>query len=553
VAPARGSAPVGTATYPVPTDAVMVDTTRGADTNPGTAAAPKKTIQAAVNAATTGKTVVIRAGVYHEQVDILGKSLTVQAYPGEAVWLDGSRAVTGFKPTGTTWTLDGWTAEFDDSVSFTTGRDDATFLNAAHPAAAKPDQVFIDGVQLQQVTTAAQVVPGTFAVDYATDRLILGTDPTGHAVRATDLANALTLFSEKNTIRGIGVRRYATSIPRIGTVRVWSAGNTIRDVVIEDSATVGISFVKADNTGDRLTVVRAGLLGIHGNAADRVRITNSVVQANNYEHFNPAPTSAGIKITRTRGVTIDNVLSEANYSTGIWMDESDYNMTIVNNEVRDNIGGPGMKLELSDTGIVANNRVTGHKSDAILLYNTGNIKVYNNELGTNTGIGIKLWQDARRQAAPGAVGRDPRAPVPDPTVPWITRNITISNNVIDAAGRYQIYAHDIATNIPADAMNITINGNMLTPRPTSTTYSAANMVGWGNGDNKTVVNYGTPETLAAAKNPTWRNASSPTNLPLTDMLTHTPTLAGVAIALPTDIATAIGTTTGTTTLGRITK
>ena len=45
--------------------------------------------------------------------------------------------------------------------------DNPGFVDPAHPMAARPDQVFVDGAALTQVATAAQVTVGTFAVDQA--------------------------------------------------------------------------------------------------------------------------------------------------------------------------------------------------------------------------------------------------------------------------------------------------------------------------------------------------------------------------------------------------
>ncbi len=81
--------------------------------------------------------------------------------------------------------------------------------------AAHPDQVFINGSPVAQVATRAEVGPGEFYVDYAWDQLILGSDPTGKQVRASDLGGAaLTVTAPGSVIRGIGVKRFATSVPK---------------------------------------------------------------------------------------------------------------------------------------------------------------------------------------------------------------------------------------------------------------------------------------------------------------------------------------------------
>ena len=111
---ARGSLPVGSASYPVPSGAMFVSPS-GSDANPGTASAPKRTVKAAVAASASGRTIVLRKGTYHEAVVIpAGKALTIQAYPKEAVWFDGTRTVTGFTKAGSAWVAP-WTVKFDSS------------------------------------------------------------------------------------------------------------------------------------------------------------------------------------------------------------------------------------------------------------------------------------------------------------------------------------------------------------------------------------------------------------------------------------------------------
>jgi len=79
---------VGTAQYPVPAGAVVVSPS-GNDSAAGTAAAPYRTLTKAASAAAAGATIVLRAGTYHESVAVY-KRVTIQSWPGETVWLDGS-------------------------------------------------------------------------------------------------------------------------------------------------------------------------------------------------------------------------------------------------------------------------------------------------------------------------------------------------------------------------------------------------------------------------------------------------------------------------------
>src|SRR6478735_11853160 len=148
-----GSATVGSASYAIPAGALYVSPS-GSDTAAGTSTAPLKTVAAAIVKVPAGGTLVLRAGSYHEALTI-AKKVTIQNYPGEAAWFDGSSAVSKFVASGTTWRLDGWTAEFDASASYTFGSNAGGFVNAAYPMASHPDQVWIDGVAQQQASSLA--------------------------------------------------------------------------------------------------------------------------------------------------------------------------------------------------------------------------------------------------------------------------------------------------------------------------------------------------------------------------------------------------------------
>lgn len=90
-----------------PTGSVYYVSTSGIDTNPGTKAAPWRTIQHAAKTAKAGNTVFVRAGVYHELVtfpssgDTTHGYITFSSYPGELATVDG----TGQKIPGGQWGL----------------------------------------------------------------------------------------------------------------------------------------------------------------------------------------------------------------------------------------------------------------------------------------------------------------------------------------------------------------------------------------------------------------------------------------------------------------
>lgn len=483
--PARGSVPVGTATYPVPARATFVDAARGNDNASGTINAPLKTVSRALDRTAAGGTIVLREGTYHERV-FIGQAVTVQAYPGEAVWFDGTQPLTSWTERNGVWET-AFTQRFDRR---TPGSDDA-FVGPQNPLAAYPEMVFVDGRRLYQVESTPR--GDQFVVDQASGKVFLGVDPRGKDVRITTFTQALVVGSPDVTLRGFGVRRFANSVQTYGVVYVARPRTLVENVVVEDVATTGITLDSDGRTGsgrlDQVTVRRAGMLGIHGRWADGASITNSVVTESNFERFNNTPTSAGIKICQTRGITIDNNrVSNSRMATGIWLDEAVVGFRITRNQVGGN-GDTGISTELSSSGTISSNHVVGHQQ-GIVLYNTEKTLVSHNTMGYNTMSDLHMIQDWRRQNRAASMGHDSRYAMGDPTNTWLLRDITVRNNLFGGDGNqkslFQVYVMDRNTNRSADTMNIQFAGNAFTPKRTDNDPIA---VAWGNGDNRSTRNF----------------------------------------------------------------
>ena len=466
-----GSAPVGTTAYPIPEGALFV-APGGADTATGSEAAPFATLSAAITAAPSGATIVLRAGEYHGAFVIPGhKPLTIQSYPGEAVWLDGSRVVDTWEPEGDLWVASGWDVVFDSSPTYSRGAPDGTiagwrFVNPLYPMAAHPDQVWIDDVAQLQVGTLEEVVAGTFLVDTVAGRLVLGTDPTGAVVRASDTAKALVIAGEGSTVRGLGIRRYAPSVPDIGAVAVSAAGVTVENVEMTDMATTALAIFASDTTLTDLTIRRSGMLGAQASWADGLVATGLLLTDNNTEHFNRAPVSGGFKIHKSRDVTVADSAFLSNRGNGLWFDESVYDMTITGNDILDSVGN-GLVIELSATALVADNVIARSERDGLLISDSGHVDVWNNTIVAND-RSINIVQGERRASDLSLPGHDSRQVLPDPTVTWITEDIEVANNVMaDGRGKCILCVEDYSHQRSAAQMDVRSNGNVF--QRTSTT------------------------------------------------------------------------------------
>lgn len=555
--PQAGARQPGGTSYPVPGDALFV-ASNGSDGANGSSSAPLQKVQTAVNRARSGQTIVLRAGTYHESVLIpQGKALTLQAYPGEAVWFDGSSPVTRWAPQGTTWVAENWAAAFDASPTFTRGAADGTspgwrFIDPAYPMAAHPDQVWIDGVPQQQVATASEVRPGSFAVDYSSRRLILGSDPTGRQVRASDLSTGIKVVGEGSVLRGFGVRNYAPSVPDFGALSVWRPRVTVENVVISDSATIGLSVNAQGAVVRQVSVLNNGLMGVHVNYADDLLLDGVLARGNNDEKFNQVPAAGGIKITRSRNVTVQNSVSTGNNATGLWFDESVYNIRILRNDLSLNLRH-GLVVELSSKVVVAGNTVTGNASDGILIVNSSDSRIWNNTVGGNK-RNINLTQDARRASNAADAGHDPRQPFPDPTMTWTISPAVVSNNVIidgNGASDALVGVQDFTKQMSAEQMGVTLNGNFYFR---SVDASPRWVVAWsrGGGQNPFVATQLDAFVQATGQEKSSSYSSDRSMLDasgkrLTDAARAR--LVGITQPLPADISSALGWTSGTRRVG----
>lgn len=457
-----GALPIGQASYPVPTGAVFV-ATNGQDSSPGTQSAPLRTVDEALSRISSGGTIVIRGGSYNERFTI-SKTVTIQNYPGEAVWFDGSQVVSGWVKSGSVWRKDGWKYEFDSSPTFTFGAKDGTtanwgFVNPDYPMAAHPDQVWIAGGSLAQVKTLSQVGPGKFYVDYAADKLYVGSDPTGKDVRASTLDRAIEVRAAGVTIRGVGIRRFAPSVPHMGTITLERPNATLQNVHITDNSVTGLAIIENGATIDRVTVRRNGMLGVLGTNADGAEFSNVLAEKNNVENFNYAPAASGVKIGRTRGVSFINSSFIDNNATGLWLDESVYDVKVIRSVSSGNTRH-GMSFEISALVTVAGSLIAENGGFGLKVNNTSQVSIWNNTLVDNDRP-INLVQDERRGNQKGTPGHNPKRPFPDPTMPWRILDVKVHNNIISGTtGNCLLCVEDYSSEHTAEQMRVTSNNNV---------------------------------------------------------------------------------------------
>ncbi|WP_375422943.1 right-handed parallel beta-helix repeat-containing protein [uncultured Friedmanniella sp.] len=473
----HGADPVGSATYPVPSNALFVSPS-GSDTGNGSLTSPYKTLTKALSKNTNGQTIVLRGGTYHEQVIVPpNHAATIQPYPNEAVWFDGTKPVSGFTAVGGAFAAP-YDLKLDSSPTYTQGAPDGTaagwqFVNPDYPMAAHPDMIWVNNVEQKEVASLAKLVAGSFYVDTASSKLYLGSDPGTKTVVASDLQWAFSLRAPGTVLRGFGIRRFADSVWQQGAVTSYYENQTLDNMTILDSATGGVGIYKPNSTIKNTTVDGSGQIGIQASKADNLVLDNVSVTDSNDEHFNPGPSAGGIKVTTTRTVTFKN--SEILRTTGnsFWADESAYNITVANNEIMDG-SRYGIFIEISSTATIVNNIVANNAYDGVMIADSDKVNIWNNTI-VNNRRAVAMAQDSRRIQQLNVAGHDPRRSQPDLTMPWVIGGSTVVNNIMaagpDATAVLAVESYELA--FDASNLNIASNGNVYSQPALGVPNSAA--------------------------------------------------------------------------------
>ena len=408
----------------------------GSDKASGTSDDPLRSVGAAIKESDAGDTIVLHQGRYREELKIENRpGLKLIAAPGEDVVLDGAVEVPQWLNDGDRWVSREWTSDFDSSPTYSWGKPDSknagwAFVNPNHPMAAHPDQVWVDGEPQAQVGSKAELGANEFFVDYDTNELYLGSDPTGHTVTASAFARALRVRSAGMLIQGITLRNFAPSVPHMGAVTVEAPDVTFDRVSITDNATTGMHVMSSGVTLRDVTIARNGMMGLTGTEADQLRLDRVTVRDNNLERFNQSPSAGGAKFGRSSGVVVRDSVFAGNLANGLWFDESVYDIQLLDSRIIDN-AGHGVSIEISGKASVIGNIVARNRDNGLKINDAEDVQVWNNTFVDNN-RSINVVQDNRDLSAQGSF-RDPDVPLT-----WKTQGVAIRNNIIVHTGAVRL-------------------------------------------------------------------------------------------------------------------
>jgi len=342
-------------------------------------------LQAAINNTPAGDTLDLPDNcIYREQVDI-PRSMTLIGGPG--VEIRGSEV----------WSAEAWNGSTSVRTVPAFYQEDASCEKGSPPRCAWQEQVFVDGVELEQVASSVAPAPGQFRVD-SERHVVLGESPSGHTVEVTVRKHWITgtARADNVTIRNLDMRHAAAdwrcgglqsrepstrSGPSFDSCRNGANSSDgeawkLYDSEISYAHGAGVSLRGDDSLLQGNFIHHNGELGIH-NPGDGSSVRGNEVAHNNTQGFcirpstdycqvfpsdgdtnfdpDPLTESGGMKISGGKdNILVDSNEFHHNYGNAMWCDVGCHDMTITNNVAHHN-GRRGIFFEISYRAEISGN------------------------------------------------------------------------------------------------------------------------------------------------------------------------------------------------------
>jgi len=386
----------------------------GSDSASGTATAPWKTIQHGADSLTPGDTLLLRAGIYREKVELrrggaANAPITFSAVPGARVVISGANRLRDWKKSVEADPI----YEHDWPYRFPIGGpNDLTHPgDLEHRLTGRAEQVIHGGRLMRQVLARGQLAPGTFYADLDGKKLFVwlrgSDDPNNTEMEASVHSTWLTASPSVSfvTIRGITFRHAANHAQRGAfAIGAGATGWRVEDCVFERANGPGASL-----TGRRHLFLRCqfrdnGQLGFGTSRCDDTRIVACGIYRNNAKGYSTGWEAGGLKVTMSRRFVFDRCRAVDNRGVGIWFDIGNEQCEVKDCYIADN-DEAGIFYEISyglhaHDNLIVNNANNGESpggawgSAGITLSSSEDCVIERNTLVSNR-CGIALREQER--------------------------------------------------------------------------------------------------------------------------------------------------------------
>ena len=379
---------------------IYVDANKGLDNNPGTAASPFKSIQAAINQANAlnrsgiGVKVVISPGVYRESVTVSGYNqtsspLTIEAASTGMAVIAGSDVLTGWTQQSAGVYSTSWTANLG-FCAIPTG-----WPTNFSPIVQRAEMVFVNGTPLTEVMSQAELTPGTFYVDDAANLVYIAPDPSTDMrtvlVEASVRRSTINVAGRSNVVlRGL-VFRHAANCLNSASAAVNGSTNVLVDSVQalwNNWGGLG-AFSSSNVTVQSSIASYNGGVGFMGNKDKSILVSFNESDYNNWRGAQGAFydwAMGGIKLFAMRGTTVQNHFSYNNQAQGLWFDTDNKNITIKNVTLSGNVLA-GAQIERNEGPIKIQDSKLCSSGAGVNILTSQNVTMQNNAFFNNGGTG----------------------------------------------------------------------------------------------------------------------------------------------------------------------
>lgn len=420
---------------------------QGQDSADGTAAAPWRTIQRAVDQAQPGDTVLIGPGIYREQVVCrrggdANVPLTIAAAPGARVVISGADLLT-----------DGWNQVVEQPGVYwrdwdwrfpINGPNDLTHpADQEHELTGRAEQVIHDGRLLRQVLRREELARDTFFVDLDAKRLYVflrdGGNPASTDLEASVRSQWLSAAPNVSHVRVRGIIfRHAANHAQRGAFATspGSRGWQIEHCVFERTNGCGASLTGEAHRCEGCTFQDNGQLGLGAYNCHHTVVKQCRFERNNVKGYSTGWEAGATKVTMSRGFAFQQCRVVNNRGPGLWYDIGNEQSEISGCYIADN-DEAGIFYEISyglwaHDNLIVNNANRGSKPRK--AWGNGGITLSSSEncvIEHNTLVGNRDGIDFREQnrSTPRIDGGEQRI---------LNKDHLIQNNVIAYSQAYNL-------------------------------------------------------------------------------------------------------------------
>jgi hypothetical protein len=342
----------------------------------GVTVATTDDLQSKINANPAGTTFCLAAGTHKptSQSGYTPLSNDIFVGNGDSAVISGSKDVIGFTASGSNFVATG----FLPGSPSTQGQ-----CRSDHPLCKQAQDVYYDGVRLDNVSSQGNLGVGKVFLDYPSNKLYIHDNPSGHTI---EQAWATKLFSGSAT--GVQIKNLTIQMTAgpAQTGVIDPASGATGWVVDHNNLRFNHGYGVGPGISGGLTITanhihHNGQIGTGGDGG------NITVNANEVDHNNTAGYDdlweAGNKFGHATNFTITNNYYHDDFGPGIWCDINCANGTISGNYVAHE-WGQGIFYEISCGPVsIHDNTLVGNYIAGIMASASKNVDIYNNAIYTD--------------------------------------------------------------------------------------------------------------------------------------------------------------------------